>query len=546
MNRLALFLLVVVWSFNGLQAQDSLNIEKIEVIKAYKPLLGDAIKTPFNPKLPKAKKKNKEVNYNIPTIPFAFEYQPQKIRAIAFPKSRVKPFTPNYIRAGFGSHVNTLFEYFHSSAQSKEHKYGILFTHNAFFGQHDTRNFNNNQLGVFGSRHFANFTLESDLNYSMNTINLHGTDSMEATPYTVNKFDGNISFYNHKENDALIDYRINLNGDVSGTDWDNESNFKSQILLTKSMSGSDNKITADLSYRMSNVNYDVASIKEPLYLINGKVKYEFNKADWKLHLGINPSFDQNNTLVLPELFGEKTIIKDKLYYYNGWTGGININSLRDIQAINPFIGSPDVETITGGPELPIITPYGIFNRSTLNNIKFTGVKGQINKYIDFDIEAKMNNARNLVFFTKDPNSNKFNVVTDDGDVLSLHTEVNYRNGKHYNLGLSVDYYSYNLDNEEQAWHMPSLQSTLRGSYNIQNKIFVDGAIFYRGTTYNKVENETQELKAVLDANLGFRYIYQKNLHFFMRMNNLAGIPYQRWIQYPSYGFHLMGGFSFSF
>jgi outer membrane receptor protein involved in Fe transport len=61
-------------------------------------------------------------------------------------------------------------------------------------------------------------------------------------------------------------------------------------------------------------------------------------------------------------------------------------------------------------------------------------------------------------------------------------------------------------------------------------------------------NYTNEVKldAFTDINLGIEYRYKKHISAFVNFNNLANNSYQRWYNYPVYGFNLLGGFNFTF
>ena len=54
------------------------------------------------------------------------------------------------------------------------------------------------------------------------------------------------------------------------------------------------------------------------------------------------------------------------------------------------------------------------------------------------------------------------------------------------------------------------------------------------------------LKGITDINVGAEYRYNKKLSAFVRFNNIAGMRYYRWNNYPTQKFNLMGGLTFSF
>ena len=94
--------------------------------------------------------------------------------------------------------------------------------------------------------------------------------------------------------------------------------------------------------------------------------------------------------------------------------------------------------------------------------------------------------------------------------------------------------------------MPSFEASLGFKYNLRNKILVRGDLSYNGKRYamNRAA-ETITLKGYPDLNLGVEYRYRKILSFFLNFNNIVSVRYQPWNQYPTQGFFIMGGFSYS-
>ena len=60
------------------------------------------------------------------------------------------------------------------------------------------------------------------------------------------------------------------------------------------------------------------------------------------------------------------------------------------------------------------------------------------------------------------------------------------------------------------------------------------------------DGTTRELKGTIDVNLSAVYRYNNLFNIFLEVNNIAGIKYERYLNYPSYGFNMLGGLSFSF
>ena len=53
------------------------------------------------------------------------------------------------------------------------------------------------------------------------------------------------------------------------------------------------------------------------------------------------------------------------------------------------------------------------------------------------------------------------------------------------------------------------------------------------------------LKGTVDVNLGLEYRYSKILSGFINFNNIGAVRYQRWNNYPRYGFTVLGGVTYA-
>ena len=71
-------------------------------------------------------------------------------------------------------------------------------------------------------------------------------------------------------------------------------------------------------------------------------------------------------------------------------------------------------------------------------------------------------------------------------------------------------------------------------------------IAWGGPKYLKADGNDGRLNGAFDLNAGLEFRITKNLNLWAQFNNLTNIEYQRWNQYPVYGFNFAGGIVFSF
>lgn len=105
---------------------------------------------------------------------------------------------------------------------------------------------------------------------------------------------------------------------------------------------------------------------------------------------------------------------------------------------------------------------------------FVGVKGDIGGGLSFATRLAFTGYKNLYFFINSKQDTaKFTVQyeNDFTNVLNFSGELGYTYAEKFRLALKADFYNYGLANLEEAWHRPTLTTTLLGSYNFNNKLF---------------------------------------------------------------------------
>jgi hypothetical protein len=157
----------------------------------------------------------------------------------------------------------------------------------------------------------------------------------------------------------------------------------------------------------------------------------------------------------------------------------------------------------------------------------------------------------LYFYVNDTTSvlqNQFDVVYDYATLIKTGAEIVWNQNERLRLILHANYYRYDLQDLEYAWHRPDFDASLRTSYNLRDKILIDADLFLTGSRYapgGLFSEEVIKLKPYLDANLSVEYRYSSVLSFFTRFNNFTASRYEIWNQYPAQRFQMMAGFSYA-
>jgi len=232
-------------------------------------------------------------------------------------------------------------------------------------------------------------------------------------------------------------------------------------------------------------------------------------------------------------------VPKKFIVFAGLTGGLNPNTYRTINTINPF-----------ATELAL--------RNTIHKIEiYGGVKGEISPQTSFYLSSSSTSIENLVTFaTIDDNAAQV-ILYDNGNAkrTSLAAGIQHHAGDKFRLGFHTQFHSYSTSTLAKAFSLPLLESKLNMGYNIGDKFLVKLDLFYWGERNGAMITENvdfsrtitpQKLDPFVDLNFGVDYRYSKNFSAFIQINNIANGRYQRFVNYPVYGINIMGGFTFTF
>jgi len=90
---------------------------------------------------------------------------------------------------------------------------------------------------------------------------------------------------------------------------------------------------------------------------------------------------------------------------------------------------------------------------------------------------------------------------------------------------------------------------LNGSMRVQvlKDLYLTSDLFaWGGEQYRKKDGSSGKLKGAFDLNGGLDFKVTNNLKVWTQFNNIFNKQYQRWNQYPVYGFNFVAGVIFTF
>ena len=104
-----------------------------------------------------------------------------------------------------------------------------------------------------------------------------------------------------------------------------------------------------------------------------------------------------------------------------------------------------------------------------------------------------------------------------------------------------------LKEQKKAWGMIPLEFNSAMRVQVIKDLWLKADVFgWTGPQYRKQDGDNARLNGALDLNAGLEFRITKNLNVWTQFNNITNQKYQRWNQYPVYGFNFVGGVVFSF
>lgn len=547
--------------------QESLEFDEVQVVAPYEPSISDAYKIDINPEINDTVSVDIEFDYAItPTqIPVMFEMEP--LNPARMKGEPLEKLYRGHIKAGMGSHVTPYLEAFYNSMRSKYHSYGIHLKHlssNGGIEEYAHSGFSENRMNLSGKRFLKNHTLAANIDFTSNRVHYYGykpadlqmdtllapmidTLNKEDIRQTYNRFAPEISFKSNFLDDEKLQHNIRLNYYYLGDRYNAaEQNIRLRTTLDKSL-GEDPMGFAETQKFHLNMDWNYFYNQSPLDTANtGLIKIEPRLSstykDFDFYVGLNAALQADTVSYLrfyPIAGAQVSLIDNVLYAYADLTGNLEKHNLNQISNQNPFINTQ------------LALPF--------MNVKYKlrgGFRGAISSYSNYNIGISNESVSQYPFFINDfddPLQNKFTILYDDVRIFNFRAEIFSNVGERLKVRLGGNYYEYTTDSLDRAYHAPTLTLDLGVKYNIQDKIILSASAFARNgiwapTSVNEDGSFEDEeiLRFHVDGNIGVEYRYTKLLSIFLNLNNIQNQPLERWYNYPSQRFTVLGGVSYSF
>jgi len=561
-------------------AKDTVKTEVVNIVTKYNPKIADAKKVKKNPKIKLLKKNDKKkLKYTVFSAPVASTFIPKSGGVKGIDIGVKERIYKNYLAAGFGNYTTPFFDAFlHHSTRFKNEigLYGkYLASQENIENSILNTNFSNFNVGAFYKKYDRYFDWKVSLNSERNAYNWYGLPNIGFTEPITNAIIEE-QIYNYFElvgefqfTDSYIDY-----GKIKSFYF--TESFNSSEIYVKF----DAKL--DLPLTIFNPKLNDIAIKTSAEYLKGEFKNSYeglNKMEYstttielnpeykikygnfllKTGIKLTASFDNENdvtnSFILPDVYLEGGLIKNYLNIYGGVTGDLKTNTYKDFSEENPYISPTLLITQT----LEKLNLFVGFNGKINNNLSFNikgSYKKEENKPLFLRNASKSdgtNNSVNGITLKGYEYGNSFNVYYDDVETTSIFTEIEYDYSNNLSFGLQGTYNIYTLENAIEAWNLPTIETSVSTKYK-KNKWFANADIFYvserkdglYSSQFPSALSEIEIIDSFVDVNLNGGYHFNDKFSAFLKLNNILNTDYQRFANFNTQGFQILGGIAYKF
>lgn len=515
--------------------------EEIVVERPYKPVLADAAKIRRSPDLNSTKAMKSKLKYSVLDKKLELNSDIRQLQAQPLSLQIDHPLTHSYAKLGFGNFSTGLAELYLNTGPDEALQAGAFFKHFNQEGNLSKQQFSRQEIGIFGKSVLDKITLNGELGFDRNSTYFYGTMRDSIRPINANPEKqryGTVSLRgelikNYGENETS-DYALKADGYLLSDKF----NAKETSLA---LSGFYNKVWKQFNIGLNTSadftqTKDSVSIGNHIFRANPYIKLQ--GPTYKLSIGVNlvQEFgDASRFNLFPAVTAEVPIVPEFATVFGGFTGNVNKSTIREFSNLNPYLNS----------NLAI-------SNAVEKTYAYGGIKGNAGAGFGYKAMLFYKKLESMPLFRNDiTRPERFNVIYDDAKVTGLEGEISVKISEQLSWLGRLNINNYNMDTQEEAWFQPDFRLFSNARFTINKKITIDGEIVVNDKTSALIYSGSQtpeivKIKSYVDFSAGAEYLYKEKGGIFLRVNNIFGNKYERYLYYPKVGLNVIGGLNYSF
>lgn len=532
-----------IFSFGiSFSQRDSTKLKAIDITSSFKPVLREAAKINFNATPPSADTAKPKLSYEIPNPNLLFAYQPGTLKPLALQVDSSSKFdNSSYIKAGFGSLRTPFVQVGISFGDGNTAGANIYAKHVSSQGKIDYQDFTNTQVKLTAFyKNAKNMEWNGSIGMRQDRTYKYGyqpeslsfvKDSLRQRFQTIS---ARVAVRNLEGTEYGISYSPEVKIDIFGDHLkNNESNTVVNIPIEKTV-GQDFTVNLGVTFDLTRLSpKSKSAINNTMWYLSPSVTYK--NENFKILAGIRPSWDNSSFKMFPNIMAEVGTYDQRFTFQAGWTGYIRKTTFQYLASQNPWLWAPSSLLNTWIEE------------------RYAGFKGSVGDHFTYSGKVAFNKLNNQPLFINDTSlagdGKSFQVVNAKRiNVLNLGGELGYNVEEKFSVVTSISFNQFTgLQGQQKAWGLLPLELNTALRLLIMKDLWLKGDLFaWNGPRYMRNDGSDGKLKGAFDLNAGLEFRIKKNISLWTQFNNIFNKEYQRWNQYPVYGFNFVGGVIFSF
>jgi hypothetical protein len=513
----------------------------VVITSAFKPSLQNAAKINFTAATSIIDSSRLPLTYKVPSSNLFFLYQPIPLKPLALPPDSPQVWkNTQRVKVGAGNLSSFMGEGHFSFGDGKRSitqvQTSFIRSKGKLYAQQYSM-FDLDILSVMNTNNNLEWTSHAKFNSTtryrygfMPTTLFYPKDELQLV---YNGLSLEVGVKNKQTTQSGIDFHpiIQFNR-FTNTNNAGENNIIIKAPIEKSfgkMVGVNITANADIA-KLSSPSSMISAINNNLYSIDPSVLLKTPNV--KINLGIKPTWNNGVFNLLPNFTFNSRLPNSNLTVEAGYKGTFHKNGFRSLAQFNPWIAIPN--------QL----------RNTRSIEQYLGLNGSTNNHFSFNTQVALMQMKDQpVFINQLGDGKAFDILYTNMNVLKLSGEINYTFQEKLSVLASASYSKFSkLNAVTNAFGLIPLEATAGLIWKPIGDLQVKADLFYRsGSLYQDSFSFTaKRLSPAMDMNLGFEFGVLPKLNLWLQMNNLFNNTYQRWNQYPVFGFNVMGGVVYSF
>ncbi|KZS41213.1 TonB-dependent receptor [Aquimarina aggregata] len=551
--------------------EETLDTERVVIVKAYTPTISDAFKIKSTPILnDSVTQKKKQIRYSIFSVPVASTYTPAKGKAANIDRPKRIKIYDNYATLGFGNFTSALAEFYSNFQINRSDNLGIYLHHNSSQGGIDEvqldDKFYNSFLDVNYTSRSRKYTYGLEVGAEHQLYNWYGLPEVPTlTQEQIAAIDPQQSYFGIKLGGKLqfddlyfkkASLRYRFFGDALGStehhvvakptfEFEMGDSLINTDFIVDYVSGSFDRDLDPVLQTPNNYGILNLGVNPSLVILRDNLTVNLGAA---VYYSIDTENSDNDFFIYPKVTASYRLLDEAVIAYGGLEGTLQQNTYRNAVQKNPFV-----------------SPTLILEPTNMLYDAYIGLKGKISDIVSYNVRGSYISEDEKPLFVNNRSAtlqlegydfgNSFSYRYDDVNTVIGYGELNFEINKKFKLGAAAEYFSYSSEDEQEAWNLPEIKASVLVDYQINKQWFLGGQLFYVGERKDidntvavvpTVPEATVTLDSYFDANINVGYRLNDQLSFFVKGNNLVGDNYEKWVNFPVQDIQILGGATYKF